>query len=82
MQKPASLKWTASHTTPLLHHWDDVQSRPWSVLYMLEFSISWCRQGEGAYEGSYTNETVLTQRLLGTVGRMNGRRRRFETDDC
>lgn len=38
------------------------------------FSISWCRHAEGAFEGSYTNEIVLGQRLLGTVERMNERR--------
>lgn len=38
------------------------------------FSISWRRHAEGAFEGSYTNEIVLGQRLLGTVERMNKRR--------
>ena len=38
------------------------------------FSISWCRHAEGAFEGRYTNEIMLGQRLLGTVERMNKRR--------
>ena len=74
IQKPASLKWTASNATHSRTIGMGFEADHGVCCACWNFSISWCRHAEGAFEGSYTNKIILGQRLLETVERMNKRR--------